>query len=149
MGNSFEKRRVKKGMNIPSQLRNPIDTSDQDRSIQRHQADRKHSEHDIVPRPLRLRIERLSSSSAPASDGVVRDHHAEDGERDDLEHYAGDHKAVTDIRHGGCIRRGGDAAAGGLQEEGEDVGGDETPGVEAGWNAGVGGGECECYVFEC
>lgn len=79
---------------------------------------------------------------------VVGDQDAEDGKRNNLEYNTSNHEAVANISHLLVIGGGGNATASRLQDKGEDVGGDETPGVEAWGNARPGGAEDEGDVLQ-
>lgn len=62
------------------------------------------------------------------ANGVVEGKSAEDAEGEDLEGEAGEGDGDCDLRFAGG--EGGEGAAGGLEDEGEDVAGDEEPVVE-------------------
>ncbi len=68
----------------------------------------------------------------------------EDAEGEDLEGEAGE--GDVDCDFGVAGGGGGEGAPGGLEDEGEDVAGDEEPVVESGLEAGVGGAEVDDSV---
>lgn len=75
------------------------------------------------------------------ADGVLDGEADEDAQGEDLEGQAGDGGVGGDFGIAGGEGREGAAAA--LEDEGEDVTGDEEPIVEFGREAGVGGAEVQ------
>lgn len=75
------------------------------------------------------------------ADSVVDGEGDEDAEGEDLEGEAGEGDIDRDVGLAGGDR--GEGAAAGLEDEGEDVAGDEEPVVEPGREAGVGGAEVD------
>ncbi len=99
--------------------------------------------HELDGRGFELRAVGVHAGS------VVRDHAAEDEEGEDLPDDTGHHEIVAHVLHrGAVIGCRCDASAGSLQDEGEEIGEAEDPGVELGSDAGEVGAEFEGNVFE-
>lgn len=75
------------------------------------------------------------------ADSVIDGEGDEDTEGEDLEGEAGEGDVDRDVGLAGGDR--GEGAAAGLEDEGEDVAGDEEPVVEPGRETGVGGAEVD------
>ena len=63
-------------------------------------------------------------------DAVIRSKDAEDDQRKDLSDKTGDHDVRPNIEKGEITASGGDTTTDCLQHDGEDVAGNEDPGVE-------------------
>ena len=63
-------------------------------------------------------------------DAVIRSKDAEDEQRKDLSDETGNHDIRPNIENGDITASGGDTTTDCLQHDGEDVAGDEDPGVE-------------------
>lgn len=97
--------------------------------------------HENLERPRQRRWGRRRAARSPPPVGVLEGEGDEDEEGEDLEGEAGD--GDVDGGVGAARGGGGEGAADGLEDEGEDVAGDEDPVVGFGREAGVLGAEVE------
>ena len=79
---------------------------------------------------------------------VKSDKHVEAREGDDLEDDAGEHDVAAHVGDLGGVGRRGDTAADGLQQEREEVAGDEDIGVQTGPDERELRTDCADHVFE-
>lgn len=136
-----------------AQLRHTIHTSSENAQRREGQRNQESLECPAVPQLLVLRIQRLllsqSAHTQQRPNAEVCGQKDEDKESCDLEGQAGNHDVVAD---GGVLvgvrLRGGQTAAGCLQEERDDVAGDEDARVREGRDAGVLGAEGHDYPGE-
>lgn len=123
------------------ELDDAVDGADEDADGRQRQRDEKSSELHAPPEGRVGGIERGFAHAVRADngpDGEVGAEEHEDQEGEDLEGKTGDHDVVA--RFGvlvGVGGGGGHAAAEGLEDEGEDVAGDEDARVREGFDAGV------------
>ena len=120
-----------------TQLINPIHAAYQnqhDTQTQKPKKDLKTGAHDGL-----FRV-----GSSGVADSVFDGEADEDAEGEDLEGEA--REGDVDGDFAAARRDGGEGAAAGLEDEGEDVAGDEKPVVEFGGEAGIGGAEVDDSV---
>ena len=82
------------------------------------------------------------------SEAVVSDQDAEGEQRKDLPRDPGHHEVVAEVLGATGVCRSGDAAAGALQDEGEQIAQDEDPGVVLRPDAGVVAADGQHEVFQ-